>query len=299
MLMALLRISHHFHFSLIFFTTTILQIQKYVVAIKSQPQSGLNSGIGDQQPVTGGNLFGDPFLIFTPTNEQGFSQSVQQQNSLQSENPSNQQQLNQPSSNPFHQGFDDQVQQQNPFNQQHYQSSYDPFNRGHNSHLSQGYGNFGWGQNSNNQQQFGFSKEGQQMNQNSFSNSPFNLSPQQTSFQRNPMSSMLVMMMIMKSNKDKEDKSFLKLLMMMMSFGLINPTMFMMLAQNEKDSFDDNLKDYLVDQMSNGKKQFSSFDFYNQQKPMEYNFFKQVPVFGSANNDYTRFSQYQNFFNSG
>merc|ERR1719378_1319058 len=61
---------------------------------------------------------------------------------------------------------------------------------------------------------------------------------------------------------------------MMMSFGLINPTMFMMLAQNEKDSFDDNLKDYLVDQMSNGKKQFSSFDFYNQQKPME-------PIFSS------------------
>ena len=71
MLMALLRISHHFHFSLIFFTTTILQIQKYVVAIKTQPQSGLNSGIGDQQPVTGDNLFGDSFLIFTPTNEQG------------------------------------------------------------------------------------------------------------------------------------------------------------------------------------------------------------------------------------
>jgi len=212
------------------------------------------------------------------------------------------QQEAEPSFNPFHQGPNNNFNQghgyngwgQTPNNQQQFEHqsqqevepSYNPFQQGPVNHFNQGSGNYGWGQASNNlnQQQFGFS-QGQQMGEDSFgfSNSPFSSSPlQQMPLQRNPMSRMIVMMMLMNSYNGK---SSLKFLMMMLSFGLINPMMFMMLAQQQSENFDEELKDYLVDQWANGKKRLS-IDFHKDHLPIEYNFLNQLNGFGGANSGF-------------
>jgi len=212
------------------------------------------------------------------------------------------QQESEPSFNPFHQGPPNNFNQghgyngwgQTPNNQQQFEHqsqqeaepSFNPFQQGQVNHFNQGYGNYGWGQASNNlnQQQFGFS-QGQQMGEDSFgfSNSPFSSSPlPQLPLQRNPMSRMIVMMMLMNSYNGK---SSLKFLMMMLSFGLINPMMFMMLAQQQSENFDEELKDYLVDQWANGKKRLS-IDFHKDHLPIEYNFLNQLDGFGGANSGF-------------
>merc|ERR1712098_562891 len=76
-----------------------------------------------------------------------------------------------------------------------------------------------------------------------------------------------------------------KFLMMMLSFGLINPMMFMMLAQQQSENFDEELKDYLVDQWANGKKRLS-IDFHKDHLPIEYNFLNQLDGFGGANSGF-------------
>jgi len=280
---------------------------QHVVAIQSQQQPN-NPGIVNQQPASSDNIFSDPLSLFTNPNfdfsPQGFGQSTQQTTPILQQNPSNQplqsQEEAQPSFYPFHQGHDDDhfnhghgnygwsqtsnnQQQFEHQSQQEVEPSYNLFQQGPVNHFNQGSGNYGWGQASNNlnQQQFGFS-QGQQMGEDSFgfSNSPFSSSPlQQMPLQRNPMSRMIVMMMLMNSYNGK---SSLKFLMMMLSFGLINPMMFMMLAQQQSENFDEELKDYLVDQWANGKKRLS-IDFHKDHLPIEYNFLNQLNGFGGAN----------------
>jgi len=283
---------------------------QHVVAIQSQQQPN-NPGIVNQQPASSDNIFSDPLSLFTNPNfdfsPQGFGQSTQQTTPILQQNPSNQplqsQEEAQPSFYSFHQGHDDDhfnhgygnygwsqtsnnQQQFEHQSQQEAEPSYNPFQQGPVNHFNQGSGNYGWGQASNNlnQQQFGFS-QGQQMGEDSFgfSNSPFSSSPlQQMPLQRNPMSRMIVMMMLMNSYNGK---SSLKFLMMMLSFGLINPMMFMMLAQQQSENFDEELKDYLVDQWANGKKRLS-IDFHKDHLPIEYNFLNQLNGFGGANSGF-------------